>query len=135
MLYSSEFDNIISKDISTLNKYLGCYASIEIPIFRDKSFAIINIDPAHKIGSHWTVLYKGEDNFYEFFDPLGNSPAYYEFKKIPDFVKLKYNSKKFKTLLKTHVDTTVYITCFLKIVDICWKIFLENVQLIPVIGI
>ena len=71
---------------------MGCYASDEIPIFQNKSFAIINTDPAHKIGRHWTVLYRGEGDFYEFFDPLGNSPTYYKFKKIPDFDKLEYNS-------------------------------------------
>ena len=93
MLYSRELDFIISRDILTSNKYLGCYASDQIPIFQDKTFAIINTDPAHKLGRHWTVLYKGENNFYEFFDPLGKSPENYKLKKFPDFVKLKYNSK------------------------------------------
>ena len=55
MLYNSELDFIISKDILTLNKYLGCYASDEIPIFQDKTFAIINTDPSYKSGEHWTV--------------------------------------------------------------------------------
>ena len=58
MLYSNQLDNIISNDILKSNKYLGCYASDEIPIFQNKFFAIINTDPAHKIGRHWTVLYK-----------------------------------------------------------------------------
>ena len=52
MLYNSELDFIISKDILTLNKYLGCYASDEIPIFQDKTFAIINTDPSYKSGEH-----------------------------------------------------------------------------------
>ena len=72
---------------------MGCYASDEIPIFQDKTFAIINTDPSYKSGEHWTVLYKGENNRYEFFDPLGKSPKNYKFKNFPNFAKLKYNSK------------------------------------------
>ena len=93
MLYSSELDFIISRDILTSNKYLGCYASDQIPIFQDKTFIILNTDPADKIGKHWVVLFKEKNNCYEFFDPLGNSPKNYKFKNFPNFAKLKYSSK------------------------------------------
>jgi hypothetical protein len=100
MLYGNQLSNIISNDILTSRMFLGCYASDEIPIFKNKTFAIINTDPANKVGSHWTVLYKGVGNDYEFFDPLGKPPTVYKFKKFPVFNKLYYNLKPIQNPFK-----------------------------------
>ena len=50
----------------------------------------MNTDPSEKKGEHWTVLFRENEDLYEFFDSLGQSPKTYSFQNFPS----KYNCNK-----------------------------------------
>jgi len=90
MLYSDQIETLLSKDLITKKHFQGVYASDQIPVLKKNSYIILNSDPQYELGEHWVVLSRVNDIF-EFFDPLGRSPAEYDFKNFPTQYSTLYN--------------------------------------------
>ena len=89
-MFKSLLINIIEKDPISNFSFQGCFASDEIPNIQKNNFAILNTDSAEKAGEHWTVLYRGNGDLYEFFESFGQPPKIYSFKNFPQ--KYIYNN-------------------------------------------
>ena len=82
---TAEIEKDIKKYKETLNTFLGCYPSDEIPKFPKPSdhgarAFICNTDPKTKPGSHWVSFFI-EGETVEFFDTYGRSPKSWSFPK------------------------------------------------------
>ena len=70
-MFKSQLVNAIDSDPVSKFCFQGCFASDEIPKIQKKKFIILNTDPSEKQGEHWTVLFRENEDFYEFFNSLG----------------------------------------------------------------
>ena len=46
------------------DKFIGVYASDEIPKLKNDTYAILNLDKSSEPGSHWIAIYKNEQETY-----------------------------------------------------------------------
>ena len=89
-MFKSQLVNAIDSDPVSKFCFQGCFASNEIPKIQKNKFVILNTHPSEKQGEHWTVLFRENENLYEFFDSLGQPPKNYFFQNFPS----KYNFNK-----------------------------------------
>ena len=82
-MFKSQLVNFISIDPISKFDFQGCFASDEIPKMQKNKFIILNTDSSESKGEHWTVLFRENEDSYEFFDSLGQSPKTYSFQNFP----------------------------------------------------
>ena len=72
-MYASEIKTLMAKFPFTRNSFLGVYARDQVSTidFSAQTFAVLNLDPHYKAGSHWTGLVCYENRCMEYFDSLG----------------------------------------------------------------
>ena len=79
-MFKTQLISVIESDPISKFSFQGCFASNEIPKIQKNKFIILNTDPSEKQGEHWTVLFRENEDLYEFFDSLGLSPKLILFK-------------------------------------------------------
>jgi hypothetical protein len=98
MMYASQIHCTIDCEPDLRSRIVGVYSSDTLPwLIRGGSWGcIVNTDPTHLPGTHWTAFYFNK-NKGEFFDSFGKPPEYY-YKTFVEFLKKHsihyvYNSK------------------------------------------
>ena len=81
-MFKTQLISVIESDPISKFSFQGCFASNEIPKIQKNKFIILNTDPSEKQGEHWTVLFRENEDLYEFFDSLGQSPKTYSFQNF-----------------------------------------------------
>lgn len=77
---SIQLATILQKDTFTSRKFIGVFASDNIP----KTFKkfpvtfILNTDPHTKPGTHWIAVFVKSNSEVEFFDSYGHAPNYFK---------------------------------------------------------
>ena len=97
---TAEIDSALRKNPYTKDKFVGVFPSNCLPKKRLKGYYVVNLDPAHKAGSHWVAFHiekKNGNNMY--FDSYGLGPPYKHFKKF--LGKYTRNKKQLQHPLST----------------------------------
>ena len=80
-------------------KFIGVFAVDKVPITNlNDIYAIINVDPQHKSGSHWVGIYKKDKTIY-IYDSFGRESL----KLLPLFVK-RIKAKGYKYVDSDRLD-------------------------------
>ena len=72
-MFGFEIQEFMLKDPFIRRYYGGVIALDEIPKVPKKSVYIVNMDPSHKKGQHWILIWYHD--IPEYFDPLGHFPS------------------------------------------------------------
>ena len=72
---SIQLENLLLLDNEIKKNFIGIYPIDNMnELKQNNNLMIVNLDPSHKPGSHWVVLYRKDQDTVEYFDSLGNKP-------------------------------------------------------------
>lgn len=110
-LTSSEINNLLHH----LPAFVGTFASDTLPIVSQRPAAfIVNTDPAHLSGEHWTAIVLKQNGKGIYFDPLGFPPLIAD---VQDYLSkqasqgFKYSCVTLQTPIRNNVRLLVRRFC------------------------
>ena len=92
----TQFQNLVFKVVLQAMKFQK---------YKKNKFIILNTDPSEKNGEHWTVLFRENEDLYEFFDSLGQHPKKFFFQNFPS--KCNFS----KTMIQNPFEDTCGYFC------------------------
>jgi len=110
-LSNFDIDEIVRK--SKINNYYGCYSKDVLPSKMDNGYYIINLADDDQGGSHWTCLYKYDDDLNIYYDSFGFYPPYDVEQKLKGYVLM--NNQQIQDI--TDTSCGYYCIAFMKYMD------------------
>jgi len=104
-MFSIQIDKILKRNDITGSKYIGCFASDQIPMHENINnnkyphCMVVNTDSSTKAGSHWIAMYMETPHTVDYYDSLGvwppSSPHIRRY--LENFRFICYNDKQLQT--------------------------------------